>query len=169
MFEILVEKIGKTMCRFGFHDRVGYKKEGFFVLFRCRRKGCEYHSPEIKIPPMPPCKEVWDPKNDKNLKMYILICDEVPANVVPLIACHLPMLTYRKFLDRPIMQRWFKTELQKTVVCKVTRQQFEKAKYYGEHFALTEVHHQELGELGLGFNVYIEYPKFLKFLPLWKT
>jgi hypothetical protein len=110
-----------------------------------------------------------DEDNADNLKMYVLICDETPADIVPLIVSHVPMLTYRKFLDRPDMQRWFNSELQKTAVCKVTREQFEKAKYYGEHFALTEVHHQELGELGLGFNIYKEYAKFFKFLPLWKA
>ena len=105
----------------------------------------------------------------KNLKMYILIREDTPADIVPLVASHLPMLTYRKFKNYPLMQKWFETELQKTVVCKVSAEIFEKAKEYGEYFALVEIHHQELGELGLGFSVQREYPKFFKFLPLYKT
>ncbi|MFA6565811.1 MAG: hypothetical protein WCT48_03645, partial [Candidatus Paceibacterota bacterium] len=84
------------------------------------------------------------------LKMYILIREDTPADIVPLIASHLPMLTYRKFKKRPMMQKWFETKLQKTVICKVSAETLEKAKEYGEYFSLTEVHHQELGELGLG-------------------
>jgi hypothetical protein len=108
-------------------------------------------------------------RENENLKMYILIREDTPAGIIPLVASHLPMLTYRKFKNYPLMQKWFETELQKTVICKVSAEIFEKAKEYGEYFALVEIHHQELGELGLGFSVQKEYPKFFKFLPLYKV
>ena len=109
--------------------------------------------------------------SEDNPKMYILIREDTPADIVPLIAAHTAMGTYKKFHDRPATKRWFETELQKTVICKANAKQFEKAKEYGDHFTLTEVHHKELGELGLGFRVQYEsqYPKFFKFLPLYKT
>jgi len=107
------------------------------------------------------------PRTD--LKMYILIREDTPIDIVPLIASHTAMLTYKRFRGHPLTKRWFETELQKTVICKVAAEQFEKAKEYGDHFALTEVHHQELGELGLGFSVQPEYHKFFKYLPLYKA
>ena len=94
---------------------------------------------------------------------------DTPADIVPLIAAHTAMGTSKKFELNLNMLRWYGSELQKTVICKVTPEQFETAKEYGEYFALTEVHHQELGELGLGFRVEKEYPKFFKFLPLYKV
>jgi len=106
--------------------------------------------------------------NPENLRLIVLIKDTCPKDLVPLITAHVPMLTFRKFYWSPLMDRWFWSPLQKTVVCKVTEQQFEKAKTYGAHFALTEAHRPELGELGLGFEVREEYHKFFKYLTLWK-
>jgi len=100
-------------------------------------------------------------------KMYILIREDTPADLVPLIATHTQMLTYKKFARNNLMQWWFETSLQRTVICKVNTKTFEEAKKYGEYFALTEVHHVELGELGLGFDIQAEYPKFFKFLKLY--
>jgi hypothetical protein len=120
----------------------------------------------------PPWNMVEKMKNEAewcNLKMYILICDDTPINIVPLIATHTAMGTYKTFRCFELTYRWFQSKLQKTVICKVTREQFEKAKEHGKYFALTEVHHQEFGELGLGFSVQKEYPKFFKFLKLYTT
>jgi len=172
MFDTLKEKLGKILCFFGFHDYEKYYKEGYITLFRCTRPECAYHSTELKIPDppqMPHCEEPWDRAWENDLKMYILIREDTPANLVPLIAAHTAMGTYREFEPWIVTQKWFETELQKTVICKVSAKQFEKAKEYGDWFALIEVHHQELGELGLGFRVQKEYPKFFKFLPLYKV
>ena len=95
--------------------------------------------------------------------------DDCPEDLVPLISAHTTLGTYKRFQEQSRMKAWFNTDLQKTVVCKVNAKTFEKAKYYGEFFALIEVHHKELGELGLGFNIYDGYPKFMKFLKLYKA
>lgn len=108
--------------------------------------------------------EKHDAKMEDDLEMYILIREEIPIDIVPLIATHIAMITYKKFKDYRLMQKWFETKLQKTVICKVTRAQFEKAKEYDGYFALSEVHHQDFGELGLGFKIEEKYPKFFKFL-----
>lgn len=126
-------------------------------------------SSRITTPPWDTVEKMEDEAEWRDLKMYILIREDTPADIVPLIATHTAMGTYKKFELWIGTQKWFLTKLQKTVICKVSRRQFEIAKGYGEYFALTEVHHQELGELGLGFCVQGEYPKFFKFLPLYKV
>ena len=105
----------------------------------------------------------------EDLKMYILIKDTTPPDLVPLVTAHTAVGTLRKFQNDPLMQSWFGSSLFKKVICKVNVAQFEKAKTYGDHFALTEIHQRKLGELGLGFNIQEEYPKFFKFLKLYKV
>ncbi|MCX6735843.1 MAG: hypothetical protein NTZ13_02050 [Candidatus Parcubacteria bacterium] len=162
---------GKILCFFGFHDcYYTDPSRGMCGGTGCRRDTCTWNIPAIVWPEPPPrpqySQNLWKPEQ---LKMYILIRDDTPADLVPLIAAHTSMGTYKKFKDRFVVQKWFETKLQKKVICKVTPEVFWKAKEQGDYFALTEVRHQELGELGLGFRVLPEYPKFFKFLPLYKV
>ena len=176
MFETLKEKIGIVLCHYGWHDAKLVYEERCFPYWVCKRPHCtKYFSQKVERPtPHSLAKRVQEKLNvqdfDPNdLKMYILIRENTPADIVPLIAVHTAMGTYKKFDLWLLTQKWFETKLQKTVICKVTPRQFEIAKMHGDSFALTEVHHQELGELGLGFKVEKEYPKFFKFLPLYKV
>ncbi len=178
MLDSLKEKIGKILCFFGCHYHLRYKKNGYLTSTKNKRQECDWNGPEFKMPllsipdhlPTERTQERTELSgtDQKMLKMYILIREDTPANIVPLIAAHTSIGTYREFEPWLITQKWFNTELQKTVICKVSAEQFEKAKEYGEYFITTEVHHQELGELGLGFRIRAEYPKFFKFLPLYK-
>ena len=170
VLNFLKEKMEELLCYFGLHDRYyDDPSRGMCGGTSCRRSGCTWHIPAIIWPeptPMPHCEPALNPDA---LKMYILIREDTPVSIVPLIAVHTAMGTYKKFENWRLTKKWFETELQKTVICKVTAEQFEKAKEYGDHFTLTEVHHKELGELGLGFAVQSEYHKFFKYLPLYRT
>jgi hypothetical protein len=106
--------------------------------------------------------------SERILKMYILLKDTTPIYLAPLITAHAAMGAYRKFRGRILMSEWLETELFRKAVCSVTPEQFEKSKEYGEFWAVTENKHKHLGELGLGFDIREEYPKFFKFLPLYR-
>ncbi len=166
---LIVRKVfEKLLCRLGFHKLECFFEENCLPNYRCIRKDCGWIGKRLEIskpPPMPPCKKAICAEN---LKMYILIREDTPVNIVPLIASHTAVGTYKKFAHHIEMKYWFETDLQKTVICKVNAKTFEKSKEYGDYFALTEIHHLELGELGLGFNVTSEPPKFFKFLKLYK-
>lgn len=182
MVTSLKEKIGKMLCFFGFHKEKRIDpNRGVCGGSKCMRKDCDWKISPVMWPKPPfPQVQKWlhdslEKNTEKkiestdNLKMYILIREDTPIDIVPLIASHTAMLTYKRFRGHPLTKIWFETELQKTVICKVNPKIFEQAKKYGDYFALTEVHHQELGELGLGFSVQSEYHKFFKYLPLYKA
>ena len=172
MLGSLKEKLEKILCFFGLHDHEHYSKEGYITFTRCKRPDCGWHSTELKIPDPPPRphgEELREPLWENDLKMYVLIREDTPPDIVPLIAAHTAMGTYKKFANELVTKKWFETKLQKTVICTVTPLQFEEAKRSGAYFTLTEVHHLELGELGLGINVRRTYPKFFKFLRLYKV
>ena len=103
------------------------------------------------------------------LKLYILIKNTCPDNVAPLIAAHATMGVYNKFKDRDLMKAWATSKSFAKVVCKVTPEQFDQAKAYGEFNTITENRHQHLGEIGMAFDIQKDYPKFLKYLQLWKV
>lgn len=99
--------------------------------------------------------------------MYVLIRDDVPPNIVPLITGHVVHFTLRTFRGSPLMKKWYESESGKLVVCKVTAAQFEEAKEKGGYATVTEIHHQEMGEIGLGFNIRRWYDEFFTSLPLY--
>ena len=107
--------------------------------------------------------------NSDDLKMYILIKDTCPDDLAPLIAGHAVMGTYLKFMDNDLMIEWAASPHFKKVVCKVHPKIFTKAKQYGEHNIITECNRPELGEMGMAFNIQKEYPKFFKYLRLYKV
>jgi len=103
-----------------------------------------------------------------NLKMYIIIKDTCPPNVVPLLACHAVMGTYLKFWEpENLMDQWAKSPSFKKVICIADEKVFEKTKEYGAHCTITENRHTHLGELSVGFDIQKEYPKFFQFLKMY--
>jgi len=106
-----------------------------------------------------------------NLKMYFLIKDDIDighavngmGHAGAMIADH-----WRYDLDKTdeIMNEWWNDSFRKCT-CKVTPEQFEKAKTYGDYFVVTEMAFDE-EEVILVMKPRCEWPKFFSFLPLYK-
>jgi hypothetical protein len=105
-------------------------------------------------------------KNDSNLKMYILIKDDVPDNFVPVIAAHTALGTYLVFEYDIDMVVWKKFSFKK-VVCTVNQKEFDnikKSEY--KHKVFTE---SALGGREVAIGVFpTEDVKPFKFFKLWK-
>jgi peptidyl-tRNA hydrolase len=100
------------------------------------------------------------------MKMYILIRESVPLGFAILAASHASLAAYLKFKDSHEVTDWLSGPFYK-VVCKVTDEEFEKAKTIEDHVVLTE---SGLGdqEIAIAFKPREEWPKSLKFLRLYK-
>lgn len=103
-----------------------------------------------------------------NMKMYILILDDVPTGYAINSAAHASLACYLKFQHLPIMSEWLDSSFKK-VTCKVSREQLEKAldveKSY--HVSLTE---SSLGNrlMCVAWSPRTEWDPFFKTLTLWK-
>lgn len=73
----------------------------------------------------------------QKLKMYILIPDDIPLGHAINSAAHASLACYLKYKDAPAMQEWLDHSFKKVTV-KVTREQFEAAKYGWGCVVLTE-------------------------------
>jgi len=100
------------------------------------------------------------------MKMYILIKDDVPQSMVPLITAHASLAGYLKFENDPETQQWVSGTFYK-VICKVNEKEFEKAKSFDDYVLLTEsaLNNQEVA---LVFKPREEWPKPFKFYRLYK-
>ena len=56
------------------------------------------------------------------MKMYILIKDDVPVKMAPVIAAHASLACYKKYKDDPDMIEWVHSIFKK-VVCKVNEKE----------------------------------------------
>jgi hypothetical protein len=106
-------------------------------------------------------------KDPTTLKMYILIVDDIDAGHTILGAAHASLACYLDFQETHIMQAWAQHSFRK-VVCRVTRKQLEQAKQYEGHRVMTESAFGPDYEVGIAFCPRTEWPKFFKFLPLYK-
>ena len=100
------------------------------------------------------------------LRMYILIRESVPVGFALVAAAHASLAAYLKFRDAPEVAEWLAGPFSKTV-CKVTDEEFERAKEVADHVVLTE---SALGgqEVAMAFKPRPEYPKQFRFLRLYK-
>ena len=101
----------------------------------------------------------------KPLKAYILIDETVPVGHAVNCAAHAALGMYLEHGGDPVVQEWAFNSFRK-VSCKVTREQFERAKQYSGHTLITE---SALGykECALGFAPRYEWPEFFKGLKLY--
>ena len=99
------------------------------------------------------------------MKMYILVKESIPNNLVPVITAHASLACFLKYEQDEEMQHWINSVFKK-VVCKVTEVEFEKARQVEKNVLLTEslLNNQEVC---LAFSPREEYPKFFKFFRLW--
>jgi hypothetical protein len=108
-----------------------------------------------------------DSDEKSKLKMYILIVDDIDAGHTILGSAHAALACYLDFQDQPIVQDWAQYSFRK-VVCKVNRDQLERAKKYPYHRVMTESAFGPGYEVGIAFAPRREWPKFFNFLPLYR-
>jgi peptidyl-tRNA hydrolase len=99
------------------------------------------------------------------MKMYIIVKESIPDNLVPVITAHASLACFLKYEQDEEMRRWINSIFKKTV-CKVTEVEFEKARQVEKNVLLTEssLNNQEVC---LAFAPRKEYPKFFKYFRLW--
>src|SRR5215208_1684120 len=95
------------------------------------------------------------------LRMYILIRESVPTGFAVLAAAHASLAAYLKFRDAPEVAEWLAGPFYKTV-CRVTDEEFARAKETPDHVVLTE---SALGgqEVAIALKPRAEYPKAFRF------
>lgn len=100
------------------------------------------------------------------MKMYILIKESVPLGFALLAASHASLAAYLRFAETPEVATWLSGPFYK-VICKVTDDEFERARAVEDHVILTE---SGLGgqEVAIAFKPREEWPKLFKFLRLYK-
>lgn len=100
-----------------------------------------------------------------DMKMYILIKEQVPNKLVPVIAAHASLACFRQYEHDEDMQSWINTVFRKAV-CKVSETEFEQAKAVEKNVLLTESA-LDNQEVCLAFSPRQEYPKSFKYFRLW--
>lgn len=100
------------------------------------------------------------------LVMYILILDWVDLGHAINSAGHAGLMGYLKWKDDPIMHEWIQNSFKK-VTCKINKDEFERAKQFNDFQIITELYFDGK-EVGLVFKPRYEWPKFFKFLRLYK-
>lgn len=97
--------------------------------------------------------------------MYILIKENVPNKLVPVIAAHASLACYKKFEMEDDMQIWINSVFKK-VVCKVNDKEFENSKSEVKSILLTESALNN-EEVCIAFCPRNEYSKQFKFFRMW--
>ncbi len=100
------------------------------------------------------------------VKMYILVKNSIPLGFAMVCVAHASLACYLKFQHSPEILAWLSGIFHK-VICKVSDQEFEKAKQIEDNIIITE---SALGnqEVAIAFKPRKEYPKSFKFLSLYK-
>jgi len=99
--------------------------------------------------------------------MYILVRNDVPLGIAMVAAAHASLAAYLKFKDEPNVQRWLNGPFFKAV-CKVSPQEFERAKMVEDHVVISESA-LDNREVAIAFAPRQEWPKMFRFLPLYRS
>ena len=99
------------------------------------------------------------------MKMSILVKEDIPNNLVPVITAHASLACFLKYDQDEDMQRWINSVFKKAV-CKVTKVEFEKARQVEKNVLLTESALNDQ-EVCIAFSPRDEYPKYFKYFRLW--
>lgn len=99
------------------------------------------------------------------MKMYIIVKNETPDKIVPVVTAHASLACYKKFENDERMMQWI-NGIFKKVVCSAHEIEFNRLKNETDFVLLTE---SSLGnkEVCLAFCPREEYPKQFKFLKMW--
>ncbi|WP_294200868.1 peptidyl-tRNA hydrolase [uncultured Chryseobacterium sp.] len=98
------------------------------------------------------------------MKMYIIIMNNVPDKLVPVIAAHASLACYKKYENSEDMKKWMNGIFRK-VVCTANTTEFENLKNENDFVLLTESA-LDNQEVALAFSPREEYPKKFKFLKM---
>ena len=98
--------------------------------------------------------------------MYILIRESVPLGFAVSAAAHASLACYLKFRDSPEVETWLSGPFYK-VICKVSDDEFEKAKAFEDNVVLTESGLSGQ-EVAVAFKPREEWPKPFKFYRLFR-
>lgn len=101
-----------------------------------------------------------------NIKMYILVKENVAIGYALVAVAHASLAAYLKFQSEPEIIQWLSRPFYKTI-CKVTDKEFELAKEVADHVIITE---SGLGgaEVAIAFKPREEWPKAFKFYRLYR-
>ena len=99
------------------------------------------------------------------MKMYIIVKDNIPDKLVPVITAHASLACYKKFESNENMIKWI-NGIFKKVVCLANEAEFEKLKDETDFVVLAESS-LDNKEVSLAFCPREEYPKKFKFLKMW--
>ena len=102
----------------------------------------------------------------EHLRMYVLILDDVSPEYAVVAASHASIVCFWRYEEDEFMQAW-KSGVIFTVICKVNRKIFDRAKEESDIVVITESK-LDGREVALAFKPRPSWPKFLKFQPLWK-
>jgi hypothetical protein len=100
------------------------------------------------------------------MKMYILIKDSVPLGYAMVAAAHASLAAYLKFCNSEEVKRWLAGPFRKAV-CRVSAEDFEKAKAIEDHVVLTESA-LDGQEVAIAFRPREEWPKNFKYFSLYR-
>lgn len=71
------------------------------------------------------------------MKMYILIRESLPLGNAMVAAAHASLACYLRYRDAPEVAEWLAGPFRK-VVCRVSDDEFERARAFADHVVLTE-------------------------------
>ena len=97
--------------------------------------------------------------------MYIIVKNDIPDKLAPVIAAHASLACYKKFESNENMIKWI-NGIFKKVVCVVNETEFNTLKNEIDSDLLTESS-LDNKEVALAFCPREEYPKKFKFLKMW--
>lgn len=97
--------------------------------------------------------------------MYIIVKDDIPDKLVPVITAHASLACYKRFEENADMITWISGVFKK-VVCLANEVEFDKLKNETDFVVLTESS-LDSKEVCLVFCPREEYPKKFKFLKMW--
>lgn len=97
--------------------------------------------------------------------MYIIVMNDVPDKLVPVITAHASLACYKKFETNENMIKWINGIFRK-VICVANEAEFNLLKNETEFVLLTESS-LDNKEVALAFCPREEYSKKFKFMKMW--
>lgn len=100
------------------------------------------------------------------MKMYILIRESLPLGNAIVAAAHASLACYLRYRDDPDVAEWLAGPFRK-VVCRVSDDEFERARGFEHHVVLTE---SSLGgaEVAIAFKPRASWDKAFQFFRLYR-
>lgn len=100
------------------------------------------------------------------MKEYILVLDDVPAHMVPVVAAHASLIAHIEWnMVNSDYMKWFHESFKKCV-CKVNKKEFEKARLIDYNKVITE--NKLAREVAIVLCPRESWPNVVKFAKLWQ-